>query len=241
MNTRFALAAILLAALLALASRGQSHITFEAPYTPGPIAGQQGWRAGDFNPAGALISDANPRSGLQHLRLGGVHAQQNLVSPLLMLPVTTDTRTSFEVSFHEPDPLLSSDVMIYANGAGGAAWLVWFEPGGVLLLSDSMSEGGGINNILADVAWSPDRYHTVTVDMQPAANLINYSFDGRLIHTGQLLQAASPMTLEFIRFGSPPDWPDDDFMDLDDLTVVPEPGVLGLAAAGLLYLAWRRR
>lgn len=244
MNTRFALAAILLAALLALASRGQTQITFEPPYTPGPIAGQHGWLHSSFEPAGAFISDANPFSGAQHLRFGPSpdRAQQNLVSPLLLPPLPADSSTTFRFCIHQPDPPHASDFMLSALGPGGTtAWLVWFEAGGALRVSDALNDGGGIDTALAADPWTPDRYLTIRVDMQPHAGLIAYFLDDRPIHTGRLLQADSPARLEIIRPAPLPGWPDDDFMDLDDLSVIPEPGVIGLAAAGLIYLAWRRR
>lgn len=236
MNTRFALAALLLAALLAAVSRAQSIITFESPYTPGPIAGQQGWLHSSFEPSGARISSANPASGLQHLRFGGNddHSQQNLVSPVLLPPSTADTTISMRFCVHQPDPLQGSDFMLFANGVGGSAWLFWLEAGGGLRVSDRITDGGGIATVLADAPWTADQYHAFRVEMRPAARQIAYFYDDRLIHTGALLQAASAMSLEIIRPAPLPGWADADDLDLDDLSAVPAPGALALLAAGLL-------
>lgn len=215
---------------------------FEAPdFVIGELPGQNGWAGSSFTDGSlaveANITDANPASGTQHLRITD---EPDVASG--------EATFAFSPTLAEPTNYLSVDVNVSA--AGGANYIVQpqapsegmvftivqFDWEGTIFVADN-PDGLGAVYVDTGVAWTPGAYHTLEIESD-GSNIV-YSLDDSPIYTG-VVWAGS--TIEEVLLGS------DNFQlagesgDFDNLSiVVPEPATASLMAVGALGLLRRRR
>lgn len=239
---------MLLAGVISAAATARSFTGFEEGFAPGPIAGQQGWKStypSNYLPTGMVVSNANPYAGSAHLRLAHSTewSQQNLTSPELLPPTAQASTISMQLSLHSPNPEFGAGATYEFFGYGPGmqiAWAAVFESPGSILISDAMTDGGGIGMVYASTGWETDAYREFRVEMDPGAGQVRFYYAGALLHTGSTLLASSMQFMEIIRLDPLPDFTDDNFMDIDNLAVVPGPGTGFLALAACIRSLRRR-
>ena len=169
-------------------------------FTTGPLEPQNGWDATGTNLPWASISTAAPFSGQQHLRLiedpaSPVGALRIAFSPVLApLPPTSST-VYVKVKISN-DQGADYDVFGQAPSQNLVAWRVEFSfsddsftgPGTIYVLDNP---GTGLRFVSTNVRWTPGVYKELRVDLDNAAHVIRYYYDGALIYTGSIFGATT--------------------------------------------------
>lgn len=171
---------------------------FEAPFTVGNIATQQGWAAGP-NVAWATISTVNPSPGAQHLRVvndagtapGTLHG---VFSPAL--PTLPNGPSVFSVRVNISNDLGADyDIIGQPGTAGNLSWRVKFRfnnsatsgaatpPGTIFVLDDLDGNGPGLAAFQnTNTAWLEGAYANLRIEFNPTGTT-NYFYNGALIYS----------------------------------------------------------
>jgi hypothetical protein len=227
---------------------------FESPFTLGNIDGQQGWVAVDTannHVTNVTISNVDPASGTQHLRLVGDPAETNdsgAKSPIVPLASGTPTKTSFalKVGGVTPGPTTGGADYFFQladrsnPSLGREVALMEFDFVGNI----DVDTGGA--SLVPIGTWTPGVYASYDISVDPSAQTITYSRNGTALFTGPTIPAASQGsdTPDQIQFVSDNFQQEGEFAHLDNLSlvpVVPEPACAALVMATALGPArWLR-
>lgn len=175
---------------------------FEASegFTIGPFDGQKSWTVSGVNLPFAAISNANPFTGSQHLRMTSDSTTGSGTLRIALSPEQSTTANSpctvyIKVNISN-DGGADYDILGQAPSQGVIAWRVKFSwsddslsgPGMIYVL-DMIS--GSLVYVNTQVAWSHRVYRELRVDFDPQANVIRYFYDGSLIYTGHMISATA--------------------------------------------------
>jgi len=222
-------------------------------YVPGPIEPQQGWQATGTNLPWASVTTANPFAGAQNLRLirdttVGQGTDSFAVSPNLGAQPVGPQASSMMVNISNDN---GADYLVAGQSLaqGSTTWEVVFffsdlatgtQPGRILVTDDL---GSGLQFVDTGVTWNPGVYRQLRVETNPAANTIDYFYNGAHIYSSVSGMWGATMTEQLVI-------DDDNFQlagetgDFDNLSIadVPEPtATLGIVAIGGVALLPRRR
>lgn len=228
---------------------------FEPPqFQPASIFGQQGWTCSPHAVVSSLVAVFNPDTGDQHLRLidnGGVG---NGTTSVVLSPTfgpLAETTVTFRYSINDVVP----------GPAGGAAYdfapqstaqnliaaRVRFDFTGDILVLDDPTGGGSPEFVDTGADWVVGGYHTFTVALSEADDLLQYFHDGQKIFTGAggLFGARAIDQLAIVHDNFQHAEETADFDNLD-VAAVPEPAglatvMVGAVAAGACGRRERRR
>ncbi len=227
-------------------------------FTTGGLSGQQGWSvSGGGTTANVTVSTADPDTGLQHIRMVGIPAQQDpnddpsndtgLTSPQLNIAGTTPTTTSFRLAIKGVDPTdpnnpgANYDIVLASFGSTNlltADIELGFD--GTIFISD------GVNVNDTGAKWTAGAYHTfsftVNANATPANQRIIYSMDGSEFAHSDLLTNGGT-SVNRLQFFSDNYQLATETADIDNFSMaalVPEPATLGLLMTGAMLLRRRR-
>ena len=194
-------------------------------FSNGFIGGQADWATFPGNTSQPVIANANPSTGSQHVRIA---EQAGFVGNVGAISPSIGTRPAghYEVSM---------DVAV--SGAGGSsyyvspfsasqgaatAYVVLYQTGDIFVYDNGAS---GLGYYDTGANWTTGGYQTLTIDMDAAANTIEYSYGGSLIYTGAVWGGTS---VELVRFYG--DNAGTQFGDFDNVTVegfnLPQPDLV---------------
>ena len=160
------------------------------PYTLGNINNQDGWFNTSANATYATVSNANPNGGAQHLR----HVRNTSLGNGQL------TGSFSPVAANAGNGPFFTQVDVRISNTGGADYFVdlWasdlddlvtsvrflYNPAQIAVADDL---GGGPVYVNTGAAWTVGQYRTLRVEVYPAANQINYYYNGALIYRGVTL------------------------------------------------------
>ena len=169
------------------ASEGFSLGTFDA---------QKSWSVSGLDLPFASISNANPFTGTQHLRLVmdptvGPGMNRIVLSPEQPTPAGTPSTVYIKVNISN-DGGADCDIFGQAPSKNLITWRVKFSwsddttagPGTIYVLDQTL---GGLAYVSTGTAWTEGVYKELRVDFDPVASAIRYYYDGALIYTGSIV------------------------------------------------------
>lgn len=165
---------------------------FEAAegYSLGSIFGQQGWTGGVGSNVEPVVSNANPSSGTQHLLFGEEPENEELFLEAYTPAFGAQADGRYTVSVDVAIDDLGGDYRVVVLGAGGEiVAAVNFSGGGSLEIYDDPDEDGfyDFTDIDREWDWIGNAYHTLTVDIDAAANRIDYFYDASNVYSTELV------------------------------------------------------
>jgi hypothetical protein len=175
---------------------------FEASegFALGPFDGQKSWTVSGVDLPFASISNANPFTGAQHLRMTsdpttGPGTLRIALSPEQTTGPNSPCTVYMKVNISN-DGGADYDIVGQAPSQGVIAWRVKFSwsddaltgPGMIYVL-DMLS--GSLVYVNTGVAWTAGVYKELRVDFDPPTSRIRYFYDGALIYTGNLVSATA--------------------------------------------------
>jgi len=210
-------------------------------FAPGYVGGQAGWTAFTASVTEGHVDTVNPYSGVQHLRISH--------DPTLAGGTYTGG-FSPNLGLQNNDPV-SVSIMVAISATGGADYdvvpqtptqgyqtaRVNFSYLGDIRVLDDL--GGGTTWVDTGANWVPGAYKNLTIDIDPGADTIDYSYGGASIYSGVAGVFLGTCVEEVVLWSD--NWHAGDCGDFDDLTITPEPATLGLLAIGALGMLRRRR
>jgi len=148
-------------------------------FTPGFVLGQASWGVFAFSGAESQISDENPASGAQHLRISkdpavGTGILLGAVSPVLDMPDDLYATTlGVDVSISATG---GADYEVMAQTASGTLVTarVKFAASGDIMVRDD--PGSGLEFLDTGVDWNVGVYTHLRVDVDPVADTIDYYY-----------------------------------------------------------------
>lgn len=220
---------------------------FEAPFTLGPINGQQGWTVFAANPNAPVISNATPNGGLQHLKLslgpGSPSSFNGAFSPDIGNFVNKGSVVEVDIRIDSPNGA-DANLVAQAPSQGFLTWRVNFSFTGVInVLDDADGLPGGGLAFIPTVPWTPGVYKPFRVESinpsGPNTGQLRYYYDNNLIYTSTVGHFAGTAVEQVILFGDNFYNNAQEFIAYDNLNWTPEPASLALLGLGALVL--RRR
>jgi len=175
---------------------------FEASegFSLGPFDGQKSWTVSGIDLPFASISNANPFTGSQHLRLTSDTTTGSGTLRIALSPEQTTSPNSpctvyIKVNISD-DGGADYDILGQAPSQNVIAWRVKFSwsddsltgPGMIYVL-DMIS--GSLMYVNTQVPWAHGVYKELRVDFDPLSNDIRYFYDGSLIYTGNMIAATA--------------------------------------------------
>jgi hypothetical protein len=175
---------------------------FEASegFSLGPFDGQKSWTVSGIDLPFAAISNANPFTGSQHLRMSsdtttGTGVLRIALSPEQTTAPNTPCTIYIKVNISN-DGGADYDLVGQAPSQGVIAWRVKFSwsddsltgPGMIYVL-DTIS--GSLVYANTGITWTPGVYKELRVDFDPLGSAIRYFYDGSLIYTGHMVSATT--------------------------------------------------
>jgi len=173
---------------------------FEASegFTIGDFDGQQNWTASGMDLPFASISNANPFTGSQHLRMVYDPTMTQgttriVLSPEQPTPPFTVNTVYIKVNISD-DGGADYDIIGQAPSQGFLTWRVKFSwsddtntGSGMIYVLDNVN--GGLVFVNTGVQWAHGIYKELRVDFTPGE--IRYYYDGALIYTGAVIAGSA--------------------------------------------------
>ncbi|TVQ63917.1 MAG: PEP-CTERM sorting domain-containing protein [Phycisphaerales bacterium] len=215
-------------------------------YSVGPVAGQQGWAEFTARPGASRVSNANPASGNQHLRIVELQtgaAFNGAFSPDLGAQPAGRYITSVDIALND-DGGADYQVLGQAPSQGFLSFRVNFAFTGSIQILDDV--GAGLVFVNTGATWDPSlSYTNLTVDLDFDNDTIDYFYGGNLIYSsvagvfaGSAVEQVILLSDGFQSFSETPS-PTGDFDNLS--IVIPAPGAFALLGLGGLVAVRRRR
>jgi hypothetical protein len=208
---------------------------------PGAINGQAGYTVFAANAAAPVVSTANPAGGAQHLRVSKGLGTNSSLNGAFTPDYGDFTNKSNAVSFDFfGSHLGGADAHMIAQAPSQSflSWRMNFNFQGNIFVLDNI--GAGLAFIDTGADWTPGAYHNVRVEMNSAANSIQYFYNNTLIYTS-VAGIFAGTAVEQVILGSDNFYNQGEFIDYDNLNIVPAPATGALLAFGLLAAGRRRR
>jgi len=206
-----------------------------------PIGGQMGWTMFNASVTEGHVDALNPMSGSQNLRIShdpavALGTSIGAFSPNLgALPVGPSS-LSVDVAISAAGGA-DYDVVTQAPSQGFLSARVKFSWQGHILVLDN--PGTGLTFVDTGVAWNVGPYTNLTINIDPVANTIDYSYGGAPIYSsvagvfaGTAMEQAVLMSDNFNLA---------DVGDFDNVSMVPGPATLAMLGLGGLCFLRRRR
>ncbi len=159
-------------------------------YSLGSVLGQQGWTGGVGSNAEPVVSNENPSSGTQHLLFGEEPESEELFLEAYTPAFGAQADGRYTVSVDVAIDNLGGDYRVVVLGAGGEiVAAVNFSGGGSLEIYDDPDEDGifDFTDIDREWDWIGNAYHTLTIDIDAAANRIDYFYDTSNVYSTELV------------------------------------------------------
>ncbi|MFQ5423376.1 MAG: PEP-CTERM sorting domain-containing protein [Phycisphaerae bacterium] len=207
----------------------------------GPVGGQMGWTTFNASTTEGHVDALNPMGGSQHLRIDHDPASPNgtsigAFSPNLgALPVGPSSLT-VDVAISAAGGA-DYDIVVQAPSQGFLSARVKFSWQGHILVLDN--PGTGLSFVDTGVTWNVGTYTNLTINIDPVANTIDYSYGGTPIYSGVAGVFAGTTMEQVVLFSD--NWNLTDVGDFDNVSMVPEPATLAMLGLGGLCLVRRRR
>ncbi len=161
-------------------------------FVTGPLNGQAGWTTFDATAAQPVVTNANPRTGAQHLRLTDTAAVPDATltggfSPNLGIANGQRTATSVWLSINDvtPGPNGGADYDVVGqetDPSGEISFRVKFQFSGDVVIADDVNHDGTLEFVDSGANWSPNAYNNLRVFHNPASNQIAYFLNNSLIY-----------------------------------------------------------
>lgn len=218
---------------------------FEA-LTVGPINGQAGYSVFAANPNAPVVSTANPAAGSQHLRISKGPSANSSLNGAFTQDFGNFTGKSSIVSvdiYHSHANGADAHIVGQAPGQALLTWRVNFNfAGNIFILDDADGiPGGALAFINTNVQWTPGVYKNLRVEHDVGANSLKYFYDNALIYTGSVGTFAATAVEQVVLFSDNFYNNSSEFIDYDNLSIIPAPGAASLLGLGALLAARRRR
>ncbi len=181
-------------------------------FSSGFLRGQQGWTVFDASSDQPIVTDTNPGSGTQHVRIAKdpdvfVGAWVGGFSPDLgeqpagryIVSVDVNISSTGGADYHVVPQIVSRDLI--------AAWVKFDWQGSIFVL-----EPDGWND--TNTSWNVGSYTNLSIDLDSDANTISYYYDDVLIHSGV---TGATSVERVVIFGD--NWNDGDVGDFDNLSI----------------------
>lgn len=223
---------------------------FEAPnYALGSLEPQQGWSASGVDLPWQSVSNANPAGGAQHARYTfdntvAAGTQRVSLGPGQGAQPAGNSLTNVKVNISN-DQGASNSLIGQAPTQGFITWRVLFNlndgftagtPGAIFVLDDPDLAGPAPLAFYATgITWVEGAYADLRVSVRQDASQIDYYYNGVLIYVGQIFAGTSTEQFGVVTNNRQLAG---ETMDIDDVSIVPEPAT---ALLGLLGLALLRR
>lgn len=215
-------------------------------FAQGPINGQSGWTTFSANLNAPVVSDANPASGSQHLRItqgpGAASSFNGAFSPDLG-PITgfVSSVVSFDINM-DTDAGADGIVIGQAPSQALLAWRLRFDWQGNIFVLDDL--GSGLQFVDTGVQYVQGEYRNMTVALDNVTNTIDYFYDGNPIYSSVAGVFAATGVEQVILAGD--NFYNDEFEsisydNLSLLNVIPTPGSAALLGLAGLAAVRRRR
>lgn len=210
-------------------------------FSLGRIHGQNGYQSYMPGADVEMVSNQNPSSGNQHVRLSGPGLEP-------------DRFVGFTKFFDSGEAdIWTFSIDTYFSNQGGAPYFivlersalsisafVRFDPAGNILLRNTLGGGPAIDT---GRQWVSGSYQNLTVRIDNVNARTDYFYGGEHIFTGELLDGGA---IRSVFVYSLDRYLPGEFADFDNLSItgqpIPEPAtMIGLAAGAALLAARRRR
>ena len=176
-------------------------------FVPGWVGGQNGWITFGTSMILARIDTANPAAGDQHLRIAfeptlpqgsavGAFSPNQGVLPPVRSTISVDISLSSISQFFGAD----YDVVPQAPSQELKSAHVKFNFQGLIWVLDDL--GGGLQFVNTGVPWNAGVYTNLTIDIDPAANTIDYFYGGNLIYSSVAGVFLSTTTEQVVLFSN---------------------------------------
>ena len=161
-------------------------------FVAGPLNGQAGWTTFNATAGQPTVTNVNPRTGAQHLRLVDTPAVPNNTlsggfSPDLGVANGQRTATSVWLSINNvtPGPNGGADYDVIGQETtptGEISFRVKFMFSGDVVIVDDTNHDGTLEFVDSGANWSPNTYNNLRVFHNPASNQIAYFLNRALIY-----------------------------------------------------------
>jgi hypothetical protein len=158
-------------------------------FAVGTLEPQNGWTATGTNLPWASVSNGNPFTGTQHVRLirnpaSGAGVNHVWLSPVNAQPANSPSTVYARVYITNVD---GADYSILGQAPSQAfiTWRVVFSFDGNIYVLDNI--GMVIQFVDTGIAWDTGVYRELRVDFNPLAGTIDYYYNGVLIYTGNIV------------------------------------------------------
>jgi hypothetical protein len=212
----------------------------------GPINGQAGYTVFAANSLTPVVSTANPAAGSQHLRITKGPGANSSFNGAFTQDFGNFTGKSSTVSvdiFHSHANGADAHIVAQAPGQALLTWRVNFNFGGNIFILDDADgvPGGSLAFINTNVQWTPGVYKNFRVEHDTVVNSLKYYYDNNLIYTGSVGTFAATAVEQVLLFSDNFFNNTSEFVDYDNLSIVPAPGAASLLGFGAVFAARRRR
>lgn len=186
----------------------------------GPIEGSNGWNMFSVSSNSPQVSDANPKAGVQHLRIQKDEFVNEdfpigISSPNLgMLPINMVSNVVIDISVSN---IGGANYLINGReiSTNSIAWTVKLDSTGNILIWDNIGSGFEFQD--TTISWPINNYFNLSVMVNPIDGFVQFSIDDIVVYT--TLGALQGLTVDSIDIYSNNSQLENEFADIDNIRI----------------------